>query len=388
MPDPRGPAGHPTVGLVVNPIAGLGGRVGLKGTDGPDVVARALALGAEPMAPARAAEALAALRAAWPPPDPPPQLVTGDGPLGLVAAVLAGYPAVSVGGPVAHPTTGDDTRRLAAVLAEEPVDLLLFAGGDGTARDIVAAVGGTTVTLGIPAGVKVQSAAFATSPAAAGQLAAAYLASRVRRSEEREVLDLDEDAYRRGEVAPRLHGFLRVPVGRLVQARKAPSPASDTVAMGAIAADVAEGLIPGRCYVLGPGTTLRSVAAALGVPKTLVGVDVVSATPGGPQLTVADAGETAIREAVSGRPVSIVVTPIGGQGFLFGRGNQPISPDIIRTAGRDQIVVVATPAKMAALGGRPLLIDTGDASLDRDLAGYMTVITGHHERMVVRVEPA
>ena len=149
------------------------------------------------------------------------------------------------------------------------MDLLLFAGGDGTARDVLAAVDPSIVALGVPAGVKIQSAVFATSPAAAGRLAAAYLASGTRRTAEREVIDLDEDAYRRGEMASGIHGYLRVPLGRLLQPRKAPSPASDAVAMAAIAADVVENLVPGRHYVLGPGTTIRSVAQALGVPKTL-----------------------------------------------------------------------------------------------------------------------
>lgn len=388
MPDPQERSPRPTIGLVVNPIAGLGGRVGLKGTDGADMVDRALSLGAKPIALARAEESLLALRAAWSASRPLPRLRTGNGSLGLLAARGAAFPAKAIGGPVAGATTADDTRWLAAAFATEQVDLLLFAGGDGTARDVAQATGGTITTLGIPAGVKIQSAVFATSPAAAGRLAAAYLASTARRTTEREVLDLDEDAYRRGEVVPRMHGYLRVPISRLVQARKAPSPASEAGAAAGIAADIVEGLIPGHCYVLGPGTTVRSIATALGVRKTLVGVDVVTVTPLGPELMVSDVGESELRKALAGRQVSIIVTPIGGQGFLFGRGNQPISPEVIRIAGRDRIMVVATSVKLAALGGRPLLVDTGDHDLDRDLAGHMSVMTGHHERAVVRVEPA
>jgi predicted polyphosphate/ATP-dependent NAD kinase len=394
MPEPGGPARGPAIGLIVNPIAGLGGRVGLKGTDGADIAARALALGAEPAAPARAAEALVALREAWSTAEPPPRLLTGDGALGRDAARAAGYQMTTLGGPVDRETTADDTRRLAAAMEGEAVDLLLFAGGDGTARDVLAAIDGTTVALGIPAGVKIQSAAFATSPAAAGRLAAAYLASGSRRTAEREVLDLDEDGYRRGEIVPRMHGYLRVPAGPLVQARKAPSPESEATVIAGVAAGVVDGLIPGRCYVLGPGTTVRGIAAALGVPKTLIGIDVIEViddaggTPRRARLLAGDAGEREIRAAISVRPVSIVVTPIGGQGFLFGRGNQPITPAIIRQAGRDGIVVVATPAKLAALGGRPLLVDTGDHDLDRELAGHSSVITGRRDRMVVRIEPA
>ncbi len=154
------------------------------------------------------------------------------------------------------------------------VDVLLFAGGDGTARDILrGAWVSESPVLGIPAGVKVQSAVFATSPRAAGQIAAEYLASGNRRSVEREVLDLDEEAYRSGDVRPRLHGLLRVPEGRLLQSRKSPTPAGDEVAMASIAAEVESLLEPGRRYILGPGTTTAAVARRLGIDKTLVGVD-------------------------------------------------------------------------------------------------------------------
>ena len=219
------------------------------------------------MAPVRAAEALVALRSAWPAADEPPRLITGDGALGHLAAVAAGYPATTIGGPAPDPTTAGDTRRLAAALAES-VDLLLFAGGDGTARDVLAAVDPSIVALGVPAGVKIQSAVFATSPAAAGRLAAAYLASGTRRTAEREVIDLDEDAYRRGEMASGLHGYLRVPLGRRLQPRKSPSPASDAVGWRP-SPPMSSRPGPGPSLVLGPGTTIRSVAQALGVPKTL-----------------------------------------------------------------------------------------------------------------------
>lgn len=388
MPDHDPPARPPVIGLVVNPIAGLGGSVGLKGTDGAEIVARALAMGAQPRASSRAADALIALHNAWPPSREPPVIVTGDGSLGMSAASSAGCEATVIGEPVAGPTSADDTRHLAASFVAEAVNLLLFAGGDGTARDILAAVGGETTVLGIPAGVKVQSAVFATSPVAAGRLAAAFLATDARRTSEREVLDLDEAAYRRGEVAPRLHGFLHVPVDRRVQSRKTQSPLGEAAAMRAIAAEVVDAMVLDRRYVLGPGTTVRSIADALGVDKALVGVDVIELTPDGARLVAGDAGDREVRGAVSSGAISIVVTPIGGQGFLFGRGNQQISPAALRQAGRDGIIVVATPSKLAALGGRPLLVDTGDPALDRDLAGHLAVVTGYRERTVVRVEPA
>ena len=387
----------PRVGLLVNPIAGIGGRVGLAGSDGAEIVAEALSRGAVPHANDRAVGALEELRARWGADRAAPALLAAPGEMGAEAGRRAGFAALVVGAIGEGPTTAADTRRLAGELIAMGLDLLLFAGGDGTARDICGVAGAAEVpVLGIPAGVKIQSAVFATSPAAAGDLAAAFLALPPgrRRTTRREVLDLDEAAYRRGEVAPRLFGELAVPeAGRWLQARKAPSPASEAAAAGAIGAEVAAHLVAGTRYVLGPGSTLRSVAEQLGVAKTLIGVDVVELDAAGrPCLVAGDIGEARLAELVEGRPARIVVTPIGGQGFLFGRGNQQIGPDLLRAilgrGGRDAIIVVATPAKLAALGGRPLLVDTGDATLDRELAGYLRVITGRAERATYPVEPA
>jgi len=231
--------------------------------------------------------------------------------------------------------------------------------------------------------VKIHSAAFAVSPEAAGVLAG-EVARRARvRWAEAEVLDLDEDAYRRGEIAPRLVGYLRVPEEpRLVQARKAPSPAAEAIATEAIAADVVERMEPGRAYVLGPGTTVRAIAERLGVPKTLVGVDVVRDG----RLVVADASEDALLEVVSAGPAAVVVTPIGGQGFVFGRGNQQIGSRVLRAVGREHVIVVATPWKLASLGGLPLRVDTGDPEVDAELAGHMLVVTGYRDRAAYRIE--
>ncbi len=315
---------RPVLGLIVNPIAGLGGPAGLKGTDGPEIVARALALGAAPRAATRATEALHALRATWPPDGLPPEILAAAGPMGEDAARGAGLETRRIGPSLHQPTTAEDTCAAATALLEAGVDLLLFAGGDGTARDVATAVGHGVVVLGIPAGVKIQSGVFAVGPAAAGRTAAAWLATGRRAEADREVVDLAEGPG----ITPRLYGTLRVPVDRAIQSRKAPTPASDAKATQAIAADVVAGFEPGRRYVLGPGTTVAAISAAAGVPATLVGVDVVEALEPRPgdtsvaRVIVADAGAAAVREAVAGRPFSIIVTPIGGQGFLFGRGNQ------------------------------------------------------------------
>jgi predicted polyphosphate/ATP-dependent NAD kinase len=379
--------GRLRVGLVVNPMAGLGGRVGLKGTDGPATAEHALELGAIPEADARAASALTRIRARWPRGIPHPMVVTVTGPMGD-EAVDPGLDTMIVAEAPRHGSTAADTRRVARALVSAGVDLLLFAGGDGTARDVTISVGGETVVLGIPAGVKMHSDVFALSPTAAGDLAIAFLIDHVRRTREGEVLDLDETAYRRGVVAPRLVGYLRVPAGPQVQGRKSPSPANDAVAMASIAADVVESFEVGRRYILGPGTTLRAIAVRAGVAKTLVGVDVLVWSRDHARLLVADARAAQLEVLIGEAEASIIVTPIGGQGFVFGRGNQPLSPSLIRAVGRDRLIVVATPAKLEALAGRPLLVDTGDADLDAELAGPLRVVTGYRERAVVSLAAA
>lgn len=351
----------PRVGVVVNPIAGLGGRVGLKGTDGVEVVARALALGAVPRAGARMAEALAALRAR-----------RRD-----VAIVSGGDAHDPVGG-----TNAADTIVAARVLAEAGVDLLLFAGGDGTARDILTAVGDRVPVLGVPAGVKMHSAVFAASPRAAADLAAAFFAGDAAFAE-LEVMDLDEEAYRAGRVSARLYGFVRGPYRRdLVQGVKVGGVAGETAALDGLAAEVASRLGPGTPAILGPGTTMRAVAEALGAAKTLLGVDLVRDG----RVIAADAAEAdLLRALATAEDARLIVAPIGGQGHILGRGNQQVSPEVIRRVGLDRLIVAATPAKLASLHHQALRVDTGNSGLDRALAGYRRVVTGRGAEAVCRV---
>ena len=394
----RSTAADVTLGLVVNPIAGIGGAVGLHGSDGAETVRLALALGAVPQAEDRAVAALARFGARWPHGRTPPIILAGPAEMGEAAAGRAGLAARVVGTIAAGRTTADDTRRIVATLAAAGVDLVLFAGGDGTARDVAAGCAGTGVAvLGIPAGVKVQSAVFATSAATAGEVAAAFLAVPPdrRRVQDREVVDLDEDAYRRGDVAGRIFGELPVPADeRRVQARKEPTPSGEAAAIAAIAADLAGSLAPSARYVLGPGSTMRALAEGLGVPKGLLAVDVIEFDAERRCRVVAADARAVVVDALMAddRPMAIIVAPIGGQGFLFGRGNQQIGAGaiarVLSTVGRDGIVVAATPAKLAALGGRPLLVDTGDPAVDLALAGHVRVVTGFRERTVYRTRPA
>ncbi|MBM3695246.1 MAG: ATP-NAD kinase [Actinobacteria bacterium] len=369
------------LGLIVNPVAGLGGRVGLKGSDGPEIQRRALALGAVPRAGERAAAALKPLR----PLAGAFDLLAAPGAMGESIARQAGFAprVLPATGPAAGGVTGpEDTRAAARAMQQAGADLVLFAGGDGTARDVCDAVGTGLTVLGVPAGVKIHSAAYAVSPAAAGRLAAAYLEGDRALRREAEVIDLDEDAYRRGRIATVLHGYLMVPYRRgAVQNQKVPTPAGEEAQARAVAAEVVDRLVPGRAYLLGPGTTTRAVAARLGLPKTLVGVDVVT----GGELLAADVAERDVLALLDRRPLGLILSPIGGQGFLLGRGNQQITPEVIRRVERAHLLVACPSAKLAALRGHPLLVDTGDQQVDALLAGYLEVITGYRDTAMYRV---
>ena len=366
------------LGLIVNPVAGLGGRVGLKGSDGLEIQRKALEMGALPCAQDRALQALQALGSLRMPLD----LLTPPLEMGEYIARQSGFTPRVIGTIHSGFTTAADTRTAALALLDSRVDLLLFAGGDGTARDVYRAVGTQLPVLGIPAGVKIHSGVFAVNPRRAGELAREYLQGKQPRLNEAEVIDLDEDSYRSGTIITALYGYLVVPYHRtLVQNQKAPTPVAEIVQMQAIAAALVESMQPDSLYILGPGTTTRAIAERLGFPKTLVGVDVITLAG----VVALDVGEQQLMELVGQHPAKIVVAPIGGQGFIFGRGNQPISPCVIEHVGRENILVVSNPAKLIALQGRPLLVDTGDSRVDDLLCGYIPVITGYRDRTIYRI---
>ena len=372
------PANVKKIGLIVNPVAGIGGRVGLKGSDGAAIQERARELGAVPQAHKRAFEALQIVAEII----QEVEVLTPPGEMGADIVREVGLDPQIVGHITQGKTTAEDTVAAARAMAERQVDLLAFAGGDGTARDVCRGLGDQVPAIGIPAGVKIHSAVFATNPRAAGNLCAEYLSIRSLKLREAEVIDLDEEAYRQGIISTRLYGYLSVPHHhRWVQNSKAPTPAAEHVQMEAIAWDVVDNMQPDWIYVLGPGTTTRAVANRLGFDKTLVGVDVMTSD----HMVALDVNEQQILELIESTPARIVITPIGGQGFLFGRGNQPISPQVISKVGRQNIQVICTPGKLHTFNGRPLLVDTGDIKLDAQLAGHISITTGYQERAVYRI---
>jgi len=350
------------LGFVVNPIAGMGGRVGLKGTD--DKVEEARARGAEPRSPARARRALDAIFEQL----PAATLVTWGEPMGAGLAREAGFDPEVLGVPEGTETTAADTRAAVDAFLDAGVDLICFVGGDGTAADVAEALDGSDVPmLGIPGGVKVYSSVFAVSPEDAADVLASF-----ERTERREVLDIDEDAYREGSVDPELRAVARVPVGEDLQSSKQTGSGN----VEAVAEGFAEEVEAGVTYVLGPGSTVGAVKEALGFEGSPLGVDVWRDG----EVLVRDASESAILDALGDRNV-VVVSPIGGQGFVFGRGNPQLSPAVIRRCDLD---VVASRAKLDDIG--TLRVDTDDPELDADLRGWTRVRVGRFESRLMEIQ--
>lgn len=367
-----------SVGLIVNPIAGLGGPSGLKGSDAPNIRQIACGSGYAMTSPGRARRAVEQLAGLLDRSGRRLHLNTGPGMLGADAAQgicpTTVLDAGICGTGIRDMSSANDTRRLARLLVNAGVDLILFAGGDGTARDVLDAVGGTIPVLGIPAGVKIYSAVFALTPTAAGSLAASWLTGAGRTVAERDVVDIDEELLRAGLASPALYGTLSVPVDpSRLQARKAATPSSDANAVSALARAFVRGMDMEHNYILGPGGTTNAIGAALGLATTRLGVDVVR----NGVLVAADADahvlESMLNADFNGEPATVVLTPLGGQGFVVGRGNQQVTA---RMLARLPLQIVATDGKLTSLDGRPLWVDSGDDDVDTRLSGYAKVFTG------------
>lgn len=376
------PKKHQRIGFLINPIAGMGGRVGLKGTDG--VLKEAQRLGAEPIAADRAKQFIMALQRfrsdvrslEW---------VTCPEPMGARVLIEAGFTPEVVPLALNDITRAEDTRKAVQIFCERDVELIVFVGGDGTARDILDALKGTetVLVLGVPAGVKMYSAIFAFSPEAAARVVVDWLEGETQ-EETFEVMDANEEAIRNDQFAIQLYGYLR---GPLVPARMqgakltSPSTVDEQENQEAVARTIIEDMVEGDAYILGPGSTVRAVANALGVKKTLLGVDLYM------NKTIhLDVNEQRLLQLVPDfLNTWIIVSPIGNQGMLFGRGNQQISPNIIRQIPPEQILVIATHSKIESLAERGLHVDTGDRNVDRLLSGYIRVLVDYRTWRMVKV---
>jgi len=335
----------------------MGGAVGLKGTDGKEILNKAIALGAKPVASAKAEIFLSNLSSA----KEHIKFLVGAGEMGQFQAKQLGL-TCQVVGEAKTQTSPKDTQIIALQMKESKVDLLVFCGGDGTTRDILKAVGLSVPVLGVPTGVKMHSAVFAITPQAAARVTLRFLFAGLP-LREAEVMDVDEQAFREGHVSAELYGYVLSPFEpHLIQGNKMESPITESEIQNqvAIALYVIEEMKPATLYIIGPGTTTRTIGDLLDQKKTLLGVDLFQ----NKEVMAKDVNEKKLLQAIVGRNAQIIVTPIGGQGFIFGRGNQQISAKVINKVGLDNIIVVATKSKLDRLDN--LKVDTGDSKLDSD----------------------
>jgi predicted polyphosphate/ATP-dependent NAD kinase len=371
------------IGLIINPVAGMGGSVALKGSD--DVIAQAIALGAKAKANDRASIALAALI----PYQDDVEIVTAPMKMGQELCQALGFNHQCISFDVNDDITNalqdsnaQHTLEAAQKIKDAGVDCLVFVGGDGTARNIYTAVEDNLPVLGIPAGVKIHSGVYAITPSAAGKVLELMVTNQLVSVMERDVMDIDETLFRDGIVKAKRYGEMQVPAQlTYMQAVKMGGKESDEMVLADIAADVIR-QVEDELVIMGSGSTTEFIMEEMGLDNTLLGVDVVQDQT----LIASDVSEQQLLELIKQHDsVKLVVTLIGGQGHVFGRGNQQLSPEVIRAVGQENIIIVATKTKLEALEQRPLLVDTGDVTLDKALSGFVKVTTGYNDYVMVQM---
>lgn len=368
------------LGLVINPIAGIGGSVALKGSDGVGVAEQAMALGATAKSNSRASLALEILL----PYKDNMTIYTVSSDMGESTAKALGFTTQVVHQVENEVTTERDTELAVKALIDEGIDLLLFAGGDGTARNVCHIVDDKFPVLGIPAGCKIHSGVYAITPKAAGRVVELMITNQLVSLTDADVMDIDESLFREGIVKAKRFGEMRVPSElRYIQAVKSGGKESDELVLQDIAADVIAKM-DDELFIIGSGSTTAFVMEELALENTLLGVDAIcQQTLIASDLTEADLWQ--LMQPYKLGQIKLVITLIGGQGHIFGRGNQQLSPRIIRAIKKENIMIIATKAKLNALQARPLIADTGDSELDMELSGYLPVITGYNDQVLYPV---
>jgi predicted polyphosphate/ATP-dependent NAD kinase len=369
------------IGFLVNPIAGMGGRVGLKGTD--NVLDEAYSLGAKPVSPAKALEFLRRLKELDL--EEEISLLTCPSVMGAEEARMAGLKSEILPMDARERTSAEDTKMAVRLMVDKGVDLMVFVGGDGTARDIFDALGRDCAkpVLGVPSGVKMYSGVFAASVFDAADVVQGLLNGEAQIMDF-EIVDVDEEAFRRNRLSTKLYGFLKgpfVPMHSLTSKQISPETLDEHENQMAVAKFLVEDMNPDATYIFGPGTTVKCVADLLGIEKTLLGVDIYR----NGQVSNDVNEEKILREIREWSNTWIVLSPIGRQGMLLGRGNQQISAEVIKRVGRDHLIVAATKNKIRGIDGGVLRVDTGNPEIDESLRGYIKVATDYREWRLMQI---
>ena len=374
-----------TIGFIVNPISGMGGSVGLKGTDGEKILQQAIELGAEPNAKNRAREFLKELESI----KLKLKFITCPENMGALILKEFNFKYEQVSHPLFNDIKGLFTSKaehtiVAAGKMKDVSDLklIVFFGGDGTARDIVKAVDKDIPCLGIPAGVKIYSSVFSLNPRIAASIVMQFLWDEIPLRES-EVLDIDEEEYRKGNLVSKLYGYLLTPYNPdFSQRSKMATPDSDLNNQERIAKKIVEDLERETCYLLGPGTTTKAITDLLNQKKTVLGIDLLLNNI----IIAQDLNERRILEFIDGKKVKIITSLIGRQGFLFGRGNLQFTPQVLKKIGPNNVIIIATKFKLMNIPNQILRIDTRDPKLDDELKGFYRVIVDYDELKICKVE--
>lgn len=373
------------LGLIINPYSGIGGALALKGSDGADIREKALAMGANKQSGARTKEALELLE----PLKSEVEIYCPQGEMGGDIAESLGLATNIIYTAKASQTEDLDTMKAAQALLDEDVDLIIFAGGDGTARNMCEVIQDKCPVIGVPAGCKIHSGVYAITPLAAGRVLAQVVSGELLTLMQAEVKDIDENAFRAGQVIAKTYGNMDVPQElSYMQSVKMGGKESDELVLADIAAEIIEEIDehPDNYYVMGSGSTVDFIMQELGLENTLLGVDIVK----NGQLVARDVNAIQLLEIANKlddkAALKLVITLIGGQGHVFGRGNQQLSSDLLSLLPKSSIRIVATKTKLTALNGRPLIADTGSKALNRALSGPISVITGYRDKSLYYIE--
>jgi predicted polyphosphate/ATP-dependent NAD kinase len=367
-----------TLGLIINPLAGIGGSVGLKGSDGAEIVKEALSRGAQCKSSERAGLSLSVLV----PFKDQIEIITCPTSMGENLVANMGFNYQVLDNIALGNTSAEDTCKAAQQLLDRKVDIIVFAGGDGTARNICSVVADTIPVLGIPAGVKIHSAVYAVTPKAAGEVIAQLVRGELIDVKAHDVRDIDEDAFRNNIVKAKFYGEMRVPqAGQFVQSVKQGGVEVEELVLQDIAADIVEGMEDDMLYFIGSGKTTLAIMDELQLENTLLGIDAVL----NHQLLKNDVSESEILAFLDQYPGKAVISVIGGQGHIIGRGNQQLSCAVLKKLGKGNLKVISTKAKISALEGRPLIVDSGDNDLDSEFSGTIEVTTGFNDYIIYPV---
>ncbi len=371
------------IGFLVNPIAGMGGKVGLKGTDG--VLKKAIDLGAKPVAFNKSVETLKEFilnfkdneKIKW---------FTCSADMGEFELIKAGIKNFEIIYSTSHKSTDSrDTESACKIFLKNNLELILFCGGDGTARDIFEVVTNKIPLLGIPSGVKMHSAVFGINTSATAKMLHEFIKNNLTIGDV-EIMDLDEKRYRKGEWNIKLFGIAKgIVEPTYVQVGKS---TFESVSDDEIRNEIAEHILDEMkansdfLYLFGPGGTIDYIAKKLGFKNTLLGIDAIY----NKKVVGSDLNEEEILKLFRKYPkAKVILSPIGAQGFILGRGNLQLSPKVIKKIGLDNIFVVSTPSKIKAT---PVIrVDTGDKKLDNLFSEkeFMMVIIGYRLSRVVNI---